>query len=699
MHLGRWRLVIAGFGMAVIGFLIWLANSDDALEMGDKLGSVFGALIGLAGLFVGLLGLRNNATTTTTGDPGQALEDLARLVTRQWEREAGARGLTRQEPLDVRWASTERPVAPSAAEVVGADAMAARPKRLKLRGGVDELADALWKLPGHQLVLLGEPGSGKTSAAALLTLRLLDRRQTGDAAPVLLSLASWDPKAQDLETWMTQRISVDHPAFRKRGAHGPEVARDLIERGMVLPVLDALDEVASKVEAVREIANVVGRNKPMVLTCRADDYEEIIRETGVPVGRAAVVELKPVDAAEAARYLEAGTQENEQRWQPVVTALLREPAGVLARALSTPLAIYLARTAYRSPLTDPADLLAHTTSTAVEHQLLDSYLPALYPVPDAAKARRRFAFLARRLAVNPVAGNLAWWRLFLLLPAAHVITSATRFALISAASVFGLAVLNARSETADIRSTAIWGMPALVMLLAAAVVMSLLGALAGWASTVLVMAIPHTEKVFVPPPKNLVLTWQRVTRLFATQMTIGLLLMFLVGTFVLPEMPLTSLLVVGLLGGIGVSVYSLATTIAVDAPVDTPTALAGDRKATLTYVLSTIAVYCAVGLTLVSTEEPLTLEIAGFMIWLAAVLVCWWQFTGAWVKFGIARFWFAVFRKLPWRLMHFLDDAHQRGVLRQVGAAYEFRHQRLQQYFSQREEGAPKPAPLPQSTG
>ena len=34
-------------------------------------------------------------------------------------------------------------------------------------------------------------------------------------------------------------------------------------------------------------------------------------------------------------------------------------------------------------------------------------------------------------------------------------------------------------------------------------------------------------------------------------------------------------------------------------------------------------------------------------------------------------------RKLPWRLLRFLEDAHRRGVLRQQGATYQFRHARL----------------------
>jgi hypothetical protein len=41
--------------------------------------------------------------------------------------------------------------------------------------------------------------------------------------------------------------------------------------------------------------------------------------------------------------------------------------------------------------------------------------------------------------------------------------------------------------------------------------------------------------------------------------------------------------------------------------------------------------------------------------------------------------------RLPWRLVRFLADAHeQRGVLRQAGAAYQFRHVELQRHLAGR---------------
>jgi hypothetical protein len=50
----------------------------------------------------------------------------------------------------------------------------------------------------------------------------------------------------------------------------------------------------------------------------------------------------------------------------------------------------------------------------------------------------------------------------------------------------------------------------------------------------------------------------------------------------------------------------------------------------------------------------------------------------AWGNFCLVRVWLALRGHLPWRLMRFLDDAHRRGVLRQTGAVYQFRHARLQ---------------------
>ncbi|MER5258775.1 NACHT domain-containing protein [Streptomyces sp. NPDC002855] len=51
----------------------------------------------------------------------------------------------------------------------------------------------------------------------------------------------------------------------------------------------------------------------------------------------------------------------------------------------------------------------------------------------------------------------------------------------------------------------------------------------------------------------------------------------------------------------------------------------------------------------------------------------------AWGRLLTARLWCCSTGRLPWRLMAFLAEAHERGVLRQAGAVYQFRHARLQE--------------------
>jgi hypothetical protein len=45
----------------------------------------------------------------------------------------------------------------------------------------------------------------------------------------------------------------------------------------------------------------------------------------------------------------------------------------------------------------------------------------------------------------------------------------------------------------------------------------------------------------------------------------------------------------------------------------------------------------------------------------------------------LTRMWLVVTRRLPFDVIGFLDDAHNKGVLRQIGGMWEFRHANLQQ--------------------
>jgi hypothetical protein len=58
-------------------------------------------------------------------------------------------------------------------------------------------------------------------------------------------------------------------------------------------------------------------------------------------------------------------------------------------------------------------------------------------------------------------------------------------------------------------------------------------------------------------------------------------------------------------------------------------------------------------------------------------------FQAMWGSFLLSRLWLGLAGRVPFRTMRFLHDAHvNRGVLRQVGAFYQFRHIELQRYLA-----------------
>ncbi len=54
----------------------------------------------------------------------------------------------------------------------------------------------------------------------------------------------------------------------------------------------------------------------------------------------------------------------------------------------------------------------------------------------------------------------------------------------------------------------------------------------------------------------------------------------------------------------------------------------------------------------------------------------------AWLVCTITVARLALQRRLPWRFMNFLDDAHRLGLLRAVGPVYQFRHAALHDHLA-----------------
>ena len=152
-------------------------------------------------------------------------------------------------------------------------------------------------------MILGGPGSGKTTLGVQL---LCDSSTSATAAhpvPVLLTANGWDTTAHPrLRDWLAFRLGWDYPAQRAIDGAMPG---ELADSGMVLPVIDGLDELAPdyRPALLTTLNDSLGGTDPLVLTCRTDEYVDAVENADV-LTAAAVIEARPLTARSAADYLD-----------------------------------------------------------------------------------------------------------------------------------------------------------------------------------------------------------------------------------------------------------------------------------------------------------------------------------------------------------------------------------------------------------
>ena len=189
---------------------------------------------------------------------------------------------------------------------------------------------------GDRLLILGDPGTGKTTLLLELTRDLLERADNDEfyPVPVVFNLSSWAKERPSLAAWMADELN-------RITSLPEETWRVWLEREHILPLLDGLDEVAleHREECVARI-NDFRRQKarlPVVVCSRTRDYGSLDTKLEMP-GAAEVQPLKP----------ERVIQFLEQAGEPVaeVRAALQGDA-TLWEVLDTPFMLNIAMLAYQ----------------------------------------------------------------------------------------------------------------------------------------------------------------------------------------------------------------------------------------------------------------------------------------------------------------------------------------------------------------
>ncbi|WP_405681831.1 NACHT domain-containing protein [Streptomyces sp. NBC_00057] len=354
-----------------MAFVIWGVDKSGGGEP-DKVATLIGVPIAVTGLVIAVMQLRKPAEDNGAELARSRAEKLARQVreseSRVWSQLLGAD--TRRINLTyVLQSATARVAAAPPAGRTFADGPATLPDVLEYYRSTQP----------RRLVVTGAAGAGKTVLALELMLALIDHRAEGDPVPVRIPLAQWDTD-QPLTTLLVQRL-ID--AYKWPAG----MAAGLVDHGMVLPVLDGLDEMdplradgtpdpdAPRARAVLEALNAYqdGREAgPLVLTCRTGHYDAL-----APVSRlidAARVAIAPIDTRHTVAYLRARALDTS-RWRPLIDHLDTQPAGPLATTLSTPWRLCLTATVYHRD-GNPSELLRHTDGHDLDQHLLARYVPS-----------------------------------------------------------------------------------------------------------------------------------------------------------------------------------------------------------------------------------------------------------------------------------------------------------------------------------
>ena len=677
-----WPVAAIVVVIAVTGALIWAVwRSPHRAGLSTFGGFAIAVIVPVASLVVYLTKVRQAGETGRVRPLDELAESLAGAVTEQWTRAALERRLVQPEPIPVRWGRSSRPLAGPVSAAVESRQFpplpglpAAVPEQL--RGGrVQDLHAIYGGLGSGRLVIIGDPGAGKSGAAVLLVLAALGHRQQVPSqdrqlvpVPVLFTVQGWDPSTQRAGDWLAARLQETYPLFAGKG--GRAEAAELVKAGRIAVILDGLDEIA---EDLRPVAlRALSQQAVLRVVVLARSFEMAAAAQQGFLEGAVALELQDVDPAAAADYLTRVQLDPPPRgWSELTGRLRREPGSPIAKALSNPLTLTLVRDTYRSgddirELLDFCDAVGDVSGEDIQDHLLDRVLPAAYtPAPGAAppryeleEARRALGYIAARMSQEGTR-DLAWWRIPGWASAApRVIVTGVVFGLLFAAGgrpVYGLV---------------------------------------GGALSAILYALWGMRK---SPVRRAPLQWHHL--LSRTSLVPGLQYALVGGTLCgLIDLAYrvgagrTAALAAGVGIGVGLAgafAASLSRSAADDASPLSPRASWRRDQAFGLAVGLMLGIGISLGIGLgIGFILALGLErrhVAGHV----AVIVyglAWVLMYG--VVYGLAfpQTWTASlsFGQLamrwhtPARLLRFLDDARQRDVLRTVGPIYQFRHARLQ---------------------
>ena len=283
----------------------FLATSLDylriVLDFLESHAGALGVVIAFLALLVGIATLRHQRRkkpqTPDPADIRRAQRDRAAMLTktrREWVDEWLERDLYHEARLELQLTEQHGTVEPRVRHYTRSPD---GPGREYAPGtSIEQVFDKASK----QLLILGEPGTGKSTKLVELARALIGRAQNDPThpIPVILNLSTWTKKRAALDEWMRDEMVGLYrvPAGR---------AEQWIEKEELLPLLDGLDEVArgdraACVTVINTYRQAHGL-QPVAVCCRREEYDAL----PVPLDLANAVQADTLTREDVERYLDA----------------------------------------------------------------------------------------------------------------------------------------------------------------------------------------------------------------------------------------------------------------------------------------------------------------------------------------------------------------------------------------------------------